>query len=193
MNLPGPRTARTNSSSGFARSAGGAVGRSMLLIVFALAIGILLLVKGVDNGGTKVAANGGTDVSKAESTEVTKGKVTTTVTAPTTTIPPKSDPAQVRVLVLNARGVSGIAAVNNSALIRLAYNALTPDNLATAPITNVYFVDPKNQGDALGVAEALSIPAQNVIPLGSVVLGVELKSAQVVVVLGTDGLGIQAS
>ena len=193
MNLPGPRTARTN-SSGFARSAGGAAGRSMLLIVFALAIGILLLVKGVDKGGSRVAVGDGTQVATPVASDVTKAKTTSTVLATTTTLPPRSNPAEVRVLVLNAREVNGVAGVNNSVLIRLAYNALAPDNLKPpVPVTNVYYVDAKHQNDALAVAEALSIPVDNVIALGSVTLNVDLKSAQVIVVLGTDGLGAKAA
>ena len=166
----------------------------MLLIVFALAIGVLLLVKGVDKSGSRVVAGDGTQVSKPVASDVTKSKPTSTILATTTTLPPRSNPAEVRVLVLNAREVNGVAAVNNSVLIRLAYNALAPDNLKPpAPVTNVYFVDAKNQGDALGVAEALSIPAANVLAIGSTALNVDLKGAQVIVVLGTDGLGAKAA
>ena len=191
MNLPGPRTTRNN--GGFARSAGGAVGRGVLLVLFAVAIGVLLLVKGLDRGDKKVAA--GTTVPAGQTTEQNKGKsVTTTTVVTTTTQLPRNKPSEVRVLVLNARQVNGIAGVNTQALNRLNYITLPASNAPTiAATTNVFYVDPKSQGDALGVAEALTIPAANVAALGATSLGVDLGNAQIVVVLGTDGAGAKAS
>ena len=92
------------------------------------------------------------------------------------------------------REIQGVARANNDALLRLGYNGLAPANTASAvATTNVYFTDPAFQGDALKVAEALTIPPENVVAIGSVDLGQDLKGAKVVVVLGQDGLGAKPS
>jgi hypothetical protein len=193
MSMSGSRTAAPR--GGFTRSAGAAAGRGVLLIVFALALGILLLAKALDGGG-------GTTASSATSTTaapVTSAPPASTPAgsepaAPSTTLPPAHQPADVPVLVLNGREVQGVARANNDALLRLGYNGLPPGNTAQAvAATTVYFTDPAYQADALAVAQALTIPADKVAPLGSVNLGEDLKNAKVVVVLGQDGLGAKPS
>jgi hypothetical protein len=196
MSMSGTRTAVGR--GGFSRSAGAAAGRGVLLIVFALAIGILLLARAIDgDNGTRVDAGSGSSAGsdQAEPSAPPTSSAPSTAAAPqTTAVPPSHEPAEVPVLVLNGREIQGVARANNDALLRLGYNGLAPANTAAAvATTNVYFTDPAFQGDALKVAEALQIPPENVVPLGTVDLGQDLKAAKVVVVLGQDGLGAKPS
>jgi hypothetical protein len=197
MSMSGTRTAVGR--GGFTRNAGAAAGRGVLLIVFALAIGILLLARAIDgDDGTQVeaGARGSAASDQAEpSAPPTSSAPSTAAPAPeTSAVPAAHEPAEVPVLVLNGREIQGVARANNDALLRLGYNGLAPANTSAAVATTaVYFTDPTFQGDALKVAEALSIPAGNVAALGSVDLGQDLKAAKVVVVLGQDGLGAKPS
>jgi hypothetical protein len=191
MSMTGQRPAVGR--GGFTRSAGAAAGRGVLLIVFALAIGILLLARAIDGDGGGSVQTAGTNATAATATTVDPATQTTPVaTTPTTAaLPPAHDPAQVPVLVLNGREVQGVARVNNEVLLRLGYNGLPPDNTAAAvATTNVYFTDPAFQADAIKVAEALQVPADKVVALGATNLGIDLKTSKVVVVLGQDGLGV---
>ena len=191
MSMSGPRSAVGR--GGFTRSAGAAAGRGVLLIVFALAIGILLLARALDDGDSSAqAGNASTSTAPA-----TTGDSTPTTPAPTTpttaALPPAHDPSQVPVLVLNGREVQGVARANNEELLRLGYNGLPPGNTpAGVATTNVYYTDPAFQADAINVAAALQIPPDRVVPLGDTNLGVDVSAAKVVVVLGQDDLGLKS-
>jgi len=191
MSMSGPRSAVGR--GGFTRSAGAAAGRGVLLIVFALAIGILLLARALDDGGSTVQ----TGDASTSSAPATTGETTPTppaATTPTTgALPPAHDPSQVPVLVLNGREVQGVARANNEELLRLGYNGLPPGNTpAGVATTNVYYTDPAFQADAINVAAALQIPPDRVVPLGDTNLGVDVSAAKVVVVLGQDDLGLKS-
>ena len=191
MSMSGPRSAVGR--GGFTRSAGAAAGRGVLLIVFALAIGILLLARALDDGGSTAQAG---DASTSSAPATTGGTAPTTpaATTPTTAaLPPAHDPSQVPVLVLNGREVQGVARANNEELLRLGYNGLPPGNTpAGVATTNVYYTDPAFQADAINVAAALQIPPDRVVPLGDTNLGVDVSAAKVVVVLGQDDLGLKS-
>jgi hypothetical protein len=161
--------------------------------VFALAIGILLLARALDDGGSTAQAG---DASTSSAPATTSGTTPTTpaATTPTTAaLPPAHDPSQVPVLVLNGREVQGVARANNEELLRLGYNGLPPGNTpAGVATTNVYYTDPAFQADAINVAAALQIPPDRVVPLGDTNLGVDVSAAKVVVVLGQDDLGLKS-
>ena len=190
MSMSGPGSAVGR--GGFTRSAGAAAGRGVLLIVFALAIGILLLARALDDDGSSVEA-GDSSSTAAPATSAETTPPTPAPTTPTTAaLPPAHDPAQVPVLVLNGREVQGVARVNNEELLRLGYNGLPPGNTPAAVATsNVYYTDPAYQTDAINIAAALQIPPERVVPLGDTNLGVDVSAAKVVVVLGQDNLGLQ--
>jgi hypothetical protein len=195
MSMLGQRTAVPR--GGFTRSAGAAAGRGVLLIVFALALGILLLARAIDGTNTKASTSPptgrvATPTTAAAAPAAPSGP--TAATNPATTLPPAHEPAQVAVLVLNGREVQGVARANNDVLLRVGYNGLAPGNTSAAvAATSVYFTDPAFQADAAKVAEALTIPADKVVALGPTNLNVDLKAAKVVVLLGQDGLGAKPS
>ncbi|MDH4148471.1 MAG: LytR C-terminal domain-containing protein [Acidimicrobiia bacterium] len=197
MNMAGSRAeARTG---GFTRSAGAAAGRGVLLIVFALAIGVLLLSQALDDspGSTSGSAAGSSaDESTADSVAAPPSStVSTTVTAaaPAPTVPAHA-PAEVTTLVLNGRSVSGVAGRNSDALAEAGYNTLTASNLPDQAATVVYYSAAEYEADAALIAEALGIPAaQTQLLEDPASLNSQSESAaeaNVIVVLGTDGGGI---
>lgn len=192
MSMLGQRTAVPRGS--FTRSAGAAAGRGVLLIVFALALGILLLARAIDGPTSRVSTGTTTGTASPQTTAAPAPTGTApATTAPAAPVQPAHNPADVPVLVLNGREVQGVARANNDVLLRLSYNGLPPSNTPGAvPTTAVYFTDPAFQADAGKVAEALTIPADKVaaLPAG---FGVDVKTAKVVVVLGQDGLGAKPS
>jgi hypothetical protein len=179
------------SGGGFARSAGAAAGRGALLVVFALAIGVLLLARALgDDGPTQVGAGDGTATTAAADVATTVPPTETT--APPATAPPVTHPAaQVKVLVLNGRALQGIAGSNNEVLLTQNFNTLSPDNTpAPVPRTTVTYVDPAYAPDAAAIAGVLGIPPENVVQADTgTELGLDTKGANVVVVLGTDNVG----
>ena len=88
MSMSGPRSAVGR--GGFTRSAGAAAGRGVLLIVFALAVGILLLARALDDGDSSAqAGNASTSTAPA-----TTGETTPATPAPTTPITAALPPAR---------------------------------------------------------------------------------------------------
>lgn len=156
-------------------------------MVFALAIGVLLLATALDNGDGEVATTDETSTTAtsadASTTSAAPDSSSTTAASTTSTHPA----AEVKVLVLNGRDVQGIAGANTEVLLSQGYNALAPGNAPTTETTTVYFADPTYQDDATAIASALGIT--NVADLAGVDLGVDTQGANVIVVLGTDGAG----
>ena len=106
----------------------------------------------------------------------------TTATPPpttATTVPAERDPADIRVVVLNSTGTSGLAASATSALADLGYQMLEPDNATpTLAGTQIQF--------SLGFAlEAYTLAAE--FPDGEVLQNSSADPpADIVVILGTS-------
>src|SRR5690606_17084041 len=190
MSIPRPTSAANG--GGFARSAGAAAGRGVLLVVLALAIGVLLLARALDDGDETAVEAGSGAATTAPADDASTTAPPTETTAPPATAPPVTHPpAQVKVLVLNGRAVQGIAGANNDVLLTQNFNTLSPDN-APSPVaaTMVTYVDPAYAPDAASVAAVLGIPPEHVAQADTATeLGVDTKGANVVVVLGTDNVG----
>ena len=180
------RYAATDGS--FARSAGGAGARGLLLLAVALLIGVVLLnATDADPPGATVSAQGDSDSGDAgdngdEGGDEGAAETTTTV-PPTTTLPARA-PAEVKVIVANASEVKGAAGGGRTVLANAKYNVLAPANAAAAPASSVYFV-PGYDRDAAAVAAALQLPANLVKPMPAP-LPFDTKGANVAVVLGAD-------
>jgi hypothetical protein len=171
----------------FARSAGGAGARGLLLLAVALLIGVVLLnATDADPPGTSLSARGDSDSGDSGAGTADKGDaaaVTTTTVAPTTTLPARA-PAEVKVIVANASAVKGAATGGRTALVNAKYNVLAPSNAAPVATSSVYFV-PGFDRDAAAIAAALQIPANLVKPMPAP-LPFDIKGANVAVVLGAD-------
>ncbi len=155
--------------------------RGAVLIGVAVLLGIALLAQSFR------------DDSKASSAST--ARTTTTVKKSGTTVTPSSvvqahDPAQVKVLVLNGSGKSGIAKAGADQLKAANYTTLDPSNALggkTITESTVYFVAGYD-ADAQAIAAKLGLKPTAAKPLPSPVppeVG-DAKDANIVVVIGTD-------
>ncbi len=109
----------------------------------------------------------------------------TTVPPPTTTTTP---PSKVPVVVANGSGVQGQAATVSCQLSASGWDVIPPVNAtATVPTTGVYFVAGQS-AEADAVAAALHLSPSVVAPLTTSVPVAAVAGADVVVVIGTNGV-----
>jgi hypothetical protein len=187
--------ARQHARGGNAQPTGFAAGRGLLLVLFAVAIGVLLLAKALD--GDSAADGAGATPKTTTSVEPGAKDDATTVppaqtTAPPPTIPPAHPAGEVLVLVANGRAVQGAAAANQEALLAKGFNALAPTDHPATQVTGVYFADVNWQADAVAVAQSLNVTnTPEAFPAGG--FPIDIKEAKVVVILGADGQGLKPS
>ena len=169
----------------FGRSAGAAMGRGILLLAIALVIGIVLLNATDDQPpGTDLAS--GPRGSDSSDDGGTAAPASTTTTPPTTAPVAARNPAEVKVLVANASDVRGAAGGARTKLLEAKYNVLSPTDSPTKGAQSSVFFTAEYQADATAVAAALGIPADLVKPLPTPAPVPDLKTANVLVLLGTD-------
>ncbi|MGI8791581.1 MAG: LytR C-terminal domain-containing protein [Acidimicrobiales bacterium] len=159
----------------FGRSAGGAVGRGVVLLAVALGIGLLLLnAVEAEPPGSNVAAG---------------PKQTTTTVAPdpkatTTTLPPVKQPAEVKVLVANGSTVNGAASKTNDKLKSPGYNVLAGVNATVKVQAAVVYFAAGFDREAAVLATVLGLdPAAVVKPMPAQPPVADLQSANVLVVV----------
>jgi hypothetical protein len=153
--------------------------RGALLIAAAVLLGFGLLANGFSDDHSILSDTGPTP---------TTTKSTTTVPTGSTVVQPH-DPAQVKVLVLNGSGKSGIAKAGADLLKAANYTTLEPGNVHGGTVTTsvVYFV-PGYDADAAAVTAKLGLPASAAQPLPTpppTEVG-DPKDAHIIVVVGTD-------
>ncbi len=187
--------ARTQSSRGSnPQAAGLAAGRGLLIVLFAVAIGVLLLARAVGPDTTAVTT-GAPDGDQAGANPAGQPAPVASAVPSTTasTIPPKKEPQTVVVLVANGRGVAGAAKANADALKVQNYNLLSPVDFPSIETSTTVYFRAGYQADALAVAKVLTIDVSKVKELPASPLPIDVKTANVVVVLGTDGQGLMPS
>ncbi|MBX3284237.1 MAG: LytR C-terminal domain-containing protein [Actinobacteria bacterium] len=162
--------------------------RGIAVLVVAVLIGLLLLWKAGDTGSSEVTTSGATpstvDTSGLESTTTLPGSDTTTTTADTGG--EGRPPAEVKVVVLNGSGKSGVAASNSEAIGQKGYTMLTPGNAAARSSTTAVYYAEGYQTEAEAVAAALGKTPDIVVAKPTTSLGPNSDTANVVVVLGAD-------
>ncbi len=173
------------SDGSFAKSAGGAAGRGILLIAVAVLVGVLILRNGFDSGGGSssppTTSAGGAVTSVSTNTTAAGGS--TESTAATT---PSTRPAnQVKVFVANGAGIQGAAGKAVETLTPLGYVAVAGNSPNRVQTTTVYYTE-GYQAEAQGVAAALGAPAASVQPMPTPPPIADIQGAQVLVVLGPD-------
>lgn len=181
------------------QAGGFAAGRGLLIVLFAAAIGVLLLARAVDPDSERPAtenAAGGPVAAKTEDGGQDQPSNTTGASTPVNpvTVPPKNEPSTVMVLVTNGSGIAGKAKVNTDELSINNYNILTPTDHPTPETASKVYFAPANQADAIAIAQLLSIDVSAVTPMPAGGFpGLDLGGAVVLVVLGADGQGIAVS
>ncbi|HVM09790.1 MAG TPA: LytR C-terminal domain-containing protein [Acidimicrobiales bacterium] len=184
---PGTHAAADGS---FGRSAGAAMGRGVLLLAVALVIGIVLLNATDDQPpGTDVAAGSSSGRSGDGNANDDDATAATTTTAPPTTLPAARNPAEVKVLVANGSTVKGAAGGARNKLIEAKFNVLSPIDAPTKGNESAVYFTAEYQADANAVAAALGIPVQLVKAMPTPPPVPDLKTSNVLVVLGTDHAG----
>ena len=161
-------------------SGGNAAFRGALLIAAAVILGAVLLAQGFSDSGKPTTSSGPTTTVRHSSTPPSSTPASITQA---------HDPAQVKVLVLNGSGKSGVAKTVADTLKAANYTTLDPGNAKGGTVTQsiVYFV-PGYDVDAANVATKLGLPPTAVQAMPSPVpasVG-DPKDANVVVVVGTD-------
>lgn len=162
----------------FNRSAGMAAGRGAALLAVAVLIGILLL-SATDDGPRVSAGPGDTRAAVSSSTAAVEPSTTST------TVVAARPPAEVKVLTLNATDVRGAAGAANSVAKDAGFNVLAPSDAPRGTATAVYFTT-TFEAEAGAVAAALGLSPTVVQPLPMPPPAPDLKSADVVVIVGAD-------
>lgn len=152
--------------------------RGALLIAAAVILGAGLLAKSFDSGGP---------LSTGSSSSPTTTKPVSTSTTQTTVALPH-DPSQVKVLVLNGSGKSGVAKTAADTLKAANYTTLDPGNASSTVSASVVYFVPGYDADAQAVAGKLGLPPTTATAMPNPpppALG-DTKDANVVVLVGTD-------
>jgi hypothetical protein len=153
--------------------------RGALLIAAAVLLGIGLLANGFRND----------KVSTGSRTTPTTTRGSTLPGATGSTVPQAHDPAQVKVLILNGSGKTGVAKTAKDQLAAGNYTVLDPGNVKGANVATsiVYFV-PGYDADGQTIAAKLSLPANAAQPLPNPLPAsiADAQGSNVVVIIGTD-------
>ncbi len=172
-----PRNPRRQPSNSDAAS------RGLILIVVAIALGAILLWKGgvvgFDPDGSSV------DIGEGPATTETTAPTdeTTTTVAPDVTVAP----AQVKVVVANGAGISGLAGASADYLATQGYtNSVATDSPSQVPTTKVYAAE-GFEGNATVIAGLFKVDPATIEPIPpEPVAGDQPADAGVVLVVGPD-------
>lgn len=179
-----------------ARSAGGAMGRGILLLLLAVGIGVLLLA-GTDQTAPAdrlLATTAGDDPDAGEGATGSSTTTSTTGATPPTVPVPLRPARDVKVLVANGTSVGGAGRAVTEVLRPPGYNLINPVD-ATNPrfdTTIVYFA-PGYEPDAAAIAQALEVPATAVKEMPTEVPVRTQTDANVLVVVGAELAGRTAA
>lgn len=169
----------------FGRSAGGAVGRGVALLAVALVIGIVLLNRtDAEPPGSRVSAGtGASDDGDGDGDGGRGGGAPRATTTAPTTAPPRP-PAEVKVIVVNAAGVKGLAGRASDQLKPAGYNVLAPTN-GTATETGVFHTEGYGP-DAAAIAAFFQFPPEAVKPVAEPPPIADATGADVIVLIAAD-------
>lgn len=201
MTAPGQYAAGDGS---FGRSAGGAVGRGVVLVLIAVAIGAFLLRSGFDGTETSGAQSPAAPATEDETTETNgengddpaepeAGAGDPAAVVETTAPPPlpTREPSQVKVAAVNGTGTPGLAG-RTADLLGVHGYVTGAKNAANVPVTvSVIYYRAGFSEDAKAVATHLRAPADIIAPAPEDVLGLianseEVADFNVFVLVGAD-------
>jgi hypothetical protein len=150
------------------------------LLVVALILGVLLL-NATDGQppGTTVSSGGPAPTAGAPA-----ARAGTTTTSTTSTMPVHAA-KDVKVVVANASDAKGAGQRVSDTLKTAGYNTLAPTNAAVSKDSFVYFT-PGYEREAAAIAQALAFPPTTVKPLPTPAPVADLRTANILVILGSD-------
>lgn len=176
----------------FRRSAGAAAGRGIVLLGVAVILGIVLLsATDAQPPGERVTAGRQTEEPSDDGVDSPTGVgdgAGEMNTVPTTTTTPPRQPREVKVLVVNASGVSRVAARVTDHLRPAGYNLLAPTNATPLVDESSVFFVPGFEREAAVLASTLPLPLPPaaVKPMPTPPPLPNTKGANVVVFVGRD-------
>lgn len=204
--MTGPR--HSSSTGDFARSAGGAGARGLVVVLIAVVLGVFLLARALDDPLTvetssgSTGGGGGTATTTAETPSTTSADGTATTAVPTTDaegneIPTTTTdltaarpPSQVKIQVANAARVSGAAGSQTQSLQALGYATGTPTNYTGPEILDTSRIHYKLGFllEAQNLARALNLdPAVDIFPVDAELpIDKADEDPDIVVLLGRD-------
>ena len=128
-----------------------------------------------------------TNLTAAVSTPVKKEEAITPVTtAVPTTLAPARSPADVKVLVTNGTGTSGVAAKVAGRLQPIGYQLLKPNNTVNKETVSLVQFVTGYEAEAQAVATSLGIASTSVVPLPTPSPVTDLQGANVLVIVGDE-------
>lgn len=164
----------------FAKSAGAAASRGLLLLVLAAVIG-LVLYRSVED------VPPGTDVSAATRRTTTTEAAGEAGEVISSTTVPLRQPKDIKVLVANGAGVSGLGGqVSERLRTPHGYNVLSPVNAPARVQTTTLFYTPGFDREAAKIAEVLGLPPTTVKPMPAQAPVPDTRGANVVVLAGPE-------
>lgn len=168
----------------FARSAGGAMGRGVLLLVVALVLGIVLLQQ-VDDTPTEVTAGG---LDTTETTDRGDAGVTTSTTArpAATTTTPLRAPRDIKVITANGTKVKGAAGRVRDRLLAAQYNVVAATDAKAPATASVVQFGQGFDREAAVLAQALGLPPTAVQPMPNPPPVADLRGASIAVIVGPE-------
>lgn len=197
------------SGDGFGKSAGVVAARGVAVTAIAVLVGVLLMVKGLNETDSAVSAQGttttvvgaedtaaegtGDSVTDTEDPVVTDGDgATDPEDSSTTTVAPVGPrpPAEVTVLILNGSGgIAGVAARGTAKVTEAGYATAKATDAKSAAPTLILYVE-GYEADAIAVAAVFGVdPAAHVAPYDPDTSPVDdIAGAQVIVRIGNDQL-----
>lgn len=158
-------SASTPPTGSFGRDAGMQTGKAIVLVLIAVVIGLLLLNQVPKAGGREAA--GATSVNRPQAGGAPPAKhksTSTTTTSTTTTTVPSPAPSTLKVVVLNACGLTGVAGDYSTELASDGYHVL-PANNATSnlPSSQIYVVSSAGAAGAAALARTLGLSSSAIV------------------------------
>ena len=165
----------------FSRSASGAMIRGVVLIVVAVALGVILL-QATDGPDPFTSSTGVGGPARKTTTTVAGGAASPTTTTASTV--PGVDPSTITVLVANGAGVSGLAGKLTDQVKAEGFQTADPTDTKKIEKSTVYFTPGFEQ--AAPAVAALFDPPPAVAPLPDPSPVEDLQGANVVLVAAAD-------
>ncbi|HVT78155.1 MAG TPA: LytR C-terminal domain-containing protein [Acidimicrobiales bacterium] len=167
------------------------VGKAAAIIVVALALGFVVL-NDKGSGGFSAAAAARAAARANHFTETTQAPSRSTTS---TTAAAERQPAQIKVIAINATGKAGTAGKATTRLRDAGYNALAPGNAtasvtATHPASVIYVVTPGYEREAKTIASLFSLPDSAVRPLPNPSPSTDIRSDTNIAVLVGTGIAL---
>ncbi len=194
-----------DAGGGFSRSAGTNAARGVLVIVAAVAVGLLLMFRGLGDSSTDAAADGAATSTESGASDggdgtAAAGDTTTTVpadetteTTSTTVSAPPRDPSEVKVLVLNGTDadarVAGVAGAGTDMIKPNNYIVAEPKDADVNGPSAIFYAE-GYQAEANAVAAIFGVdPVTVVQALDPTALPIaDTQGANIVVRIGSDGV-----